>query len=95
MYTEDHAFNRSDRRRLARALSRATRAREYRRVAAVLAVAEVEAIGAVATQARVARAIVDRRVERYLATRQPSVLADAPRSGRPRMRALSARRFTV
>jgi hypothetical protein len=47
------AFTQRDQRRLARALARTRRAREYRRVAAVLAVAEGQSLGAVARQARV------------------------------------------
>lgn len=54
------AFTVTDRRRLARALSRATAAREDRRVAAVLAIAEGQDIPAVARQARVDRTTVHR-----------------------------------
>lgn len=87
------AFTRADRRRLARALSSTTQARTYRRVAALLAIAEGDSIAAVSRRTRVDRTTVHRWVERYLATRDPGTLADAPRTGRPRARALSADRL--
>jgi transposase len=87
------AFTRSDRRRLARALSSATQARTYRRIAALLAIAEGESIAAVSRRTRVDRTTVHRWVERYLATRDAGVLADQPRAGRPRARALNDARL--
>lgn len=86
-------FTRADRRRLARALAAADRARVYRRTAAVLAVADGQSIGAVARQARVDRTTVHRWVERYLATRDPNALADLIRPGRPRLPAPTDRRL--
>lgn len=87
--TAYEAFRPADRRRLRQALATVTRAREYRRVAAVLAVAEGESVTAVARQHRVDRTSVHRWVDRYLTTRAPAALADAPRGGRPRLRALA------
>ena len=87
------AFTRGDRRRLARALARTTLARTYRRLAALLAIAEGDSIAAVSRRTRVDRATVHRWVERYLATRDPTALADGPRTGRPRARALTDQRL--
>ena len=83
------AFTRSDRRRLARALAKISLARTYRRIAALLAIAEGESIATVSRRAGVDRTTGHRWVERYLATRDPDVLADEPRTGRPRARALT------
>lgn len=87
------AFTRSDRRRLARALGNTTHARTYRRIAALLALAEGDSVTTVSRRTRVDRTTVHRWVERYLATRDPDALADEPRPGRPRARALSAERL--
>jgi transposase len=65
-------------------LARATLAREYRRLEAVLLVAEGVAIAESARRVRVARASVQRWVARYQAAREPSALTDCPRTGRPR-----------
>jgi transposase len=87
------AFNRSDRRRLARALSSTTEARTYRRIAALLALAEGDSVAAVSRRTHVDRTTVHRWVERYRATRDAGALADEPRPGRPRARALSDERL--
>lgn len=78
------AFSRADRRRLLQALAQAHEARLYRRLRAVAEVAEGESVAAVARRARVERSTVHRWIERYLAERAPSALADSRRSGRPR-----------
>ena len=78
------AFSRADRRRLLHALAQSRDARLYRRLRAVAEVADGEPGAAVARRARVARSTVHRWVERYLAERVPSALAEGRRSGRPR-----------
>src|SRR3954465_15760581 len=78
-------FSWTDRRHLLRALARAHNARLYRRVrAAVAEIAEGASVAVVAKHARVERSTVYRWIERYLAERAPSALADGKRSGRPR-----------
>jgi transposase len=62
-------------------------------MAALLAIAEGDSIAAVSRRTRVDRTTVHRWVERYLATRDPAALADEPRTGRPRARALSDERL--
>jgi transposase len=91
--SKHQAFTRADRRRLGRALATADRARVYRRIAAVLAVADGQSVGAVARQTRVDRTTVHRWVDRYLAARDPNALADDGRPGRPRLRAPTDRRL--
>jgi transposase len=76
-------FSWSDRRRLSQALARARDARLYRRLQAVAEIAEGEPVDVVAKRARVGRSTVYRWIERYLAERAPSALADGKRSGRP------------
>ena len=61
------------------------RNRLYRRLRAVAEIAEGESVAVVAKHARVERSTVYRWIERYLAERAPSALADGKRSGRPRM----------
>jgi transposase len=78
-------FSRTDRRRLLRALAQAHDTRLYRRLRAVAEIADGEPIAVVAKHARVERSTVYRWIERYLAERAPSALADGKRSGRPRM----------
>lgn len=85
------AFARTDRRRLARALSPRLSGRMYRRVAAVLAIADGERFEEVARRLRVTRRAVYRWVTRYLARRDPRDLVDKPRAGRPRHGAPSPR----
>jgi len=77
------AFSRADRRRLLQALAQARDARLYRRLQTVAEIAAGEPVGAVAKRARVERSTVYRWIERYLAERAPSALADGKRSGRP------------
>src|SRR5206468_5848638 len=79
-------FSWTDHRHLLRALAQAHDARLYRRLrAAVAQIAEGEPVAVVAKHARVERSTVYRWIERYLAERAPSALADGKRSGRPRM----------
>ena len=78
-------FSWADRRRLLRALAQAHDTRLYRRLRAVAEIAEGEPVAVVAKHARVKRSTVYRWIERYLAERTPSALADGRRSGRPRM----------
>src|ERR1700760_4518522 len=78
------AFSRADRRRLSQALAQAHDVRLYRRLRAVVEIAEGEPVDVVAKRACVGRSTVYRWIERYLAERAPSALADAKRSGRPR-----------
>jgi transposase len=77
-------FSWTERRRLLRALEQAHDARLYRRLRAVAEIAEGESVAVVAKHARVERSTVYRWIERYLAERAPSALADGKRSGRPR-----------
>jgi transposase len=77
-------FGRAGRRRLSQALAQAHGVRLYRRLRAVAEIAEGEPVVAVAKRARVGRSTVYRWMERYLAERAPSALADGKRSGRPR-----------
>src|SRR4051812_29760294 len=79
------AFSRADRRRLSQALAQAHDARLYRRLRALAEIAEGEPVDVVAKRPRVGRSTVYRWIERYLAERAPSALADGKRSGRPRM----------
>src|SRR3954464_15641739 len=78
-------FSWTERRRLLQALEQAHDARLYRRLRAVAEIAEGEPVAVVAQHARVERSTVYRWIERYLAERAPSALADGRRSGRPRM----------
>lgn len=78
-------FDQHDRQRLADALRRATDVRTYRRVQAVLLVARGHCVPEVAELTGAKTAAVYDWVGRYLRTHQPDRLADAPRSGRPRV----------
>ena len=78
------AFSGTGRRRLSQALAQAHDVRLYRRLQAVAEIAEGEPVVAVAKRARVGRGTVYRWIERYLAERAPSALADGKRPGRPR-----------
>ena len=78
-------FSWTEPRRLLQALEQAHDARLYRRLRAVAEIAEGEPVAVVAKHARVERSTVYRWIERYLAERAPSALADGKRSGRPRM----------
>ena len=77
-------FSWTDRRRLLQELAQAHDARPYRRLRAVAEVAKGETVAVLAKHARVERSTVYRWIERYLAERTPSALADGKRSGRPR-----------
>jgi transposase len=76
-------LNHHDRRRLEKALNHSRTARLFRRLQAVLLVAQGRAVAEVATIVQVSQRAVYLWVNRYLASRQPQALADAPRSGRP------------
>jgi transposase len=70
-------------------------ARHYRRLQAVLLVAEGYTIGAAAALLKASRRWITKAVARYRARRCPQDLAEAKRSGRPRVApALSAERLT-
>ena len=83
-YLADH-FSGHDRRRLAKAMSSASQPHLFQRAQAVLRVAEGYTVAEAAHLAGVDRASVYRWTQRYLAARSPQDLADAPRSGRPRI----------
>jgi|SRR5439155_6461087 len=72
-----------DRRRLAAALRRTTAASTYCRIQAVWLIATGHAPRAAAQITGLSPRTIHRCVQRYLATRRPGDLADAPRSGRP------------
>jgi transposase len=78
------AFSWADRSRLSQAFAQAHDVRLYRRLRAVAEIAEGGPVAVVAERARVGRSTVYRWIERYLAERAPSALADSKRSGRPR-----------
>lgn len=78
-------FDHHDRQRLAHALRRATAVRTYRRLQAVFLVARGHSVPEAAEFAGAKPAAVYNWVGRYLRTRQPDRLADAPRTGRPRV----------
>jgi transposase len=77
-------FDQYDRRRLVRALLRATKVRTYRRLQAVLLVARGHTVLKVAHLTGAKPAAVYDWVQRYLRTHQPDCLGDAARPGRPR-----------
>lgn len=81
------AFTEADRQRLRHALDKAKQTRLYRRIHAVLLVAEGHPLGEAAERVRVHRRSVRRWTQSYLESRDPTALADAPRSGRPAMTA--------
>jgi transposase len=81
---DELGFDRYDRRRLARALARATDLRLFRRLQAVLLVARGSPVPEVA---RITDAKADaayRWTRTYLRAHEPDRLRDTPRSGRPR-----------
>jgi transposase len=82
------AFNHADRKRLLQALGQADDTKLYRRLRAVAEITQGEPVAVVARHARVERSTVYRWIERYLAEREPSALADGQRSGRPRTTAV-------
>jgi transposase len=81
---DELGFNQHDRRRLARAFARATDLRSFRRLQAVLLVARGFAVTEAARITGAPADAVYRWLRRYLRTRDPDGLRDAPRSGRPR-----------
>jgi transposase len=76
-------FNQYDVSRLTKALKRATDARFFQRVQAVLWVAQGDMISEVAELTGVSGQTVYNWLQRYLACHPVAALADAPRSGRP------------
>jgi transposase len=81
---DECGFDHYDRQRLAGAFARATDLRFFRRVQAVLLVARGFPIPEVARITGARTDVVYRWLRRYLRTRDPDRLRDAPRSGRPR-----------
>jgi transposase len=81
---KDLGFDHHDRRRLAQALERATEARIFRRLQAVLLVARGRATAEIAQITGARPGAVYAWVQRYLRTHQVASLEDASRSGRPR-----------
>lgn len=81
-------FNAGDRRRLQQALNRTRAARHFRRLQAVLWVAEGRAISEAARLSHVSRASVHAWCRAYAQrpprTNRAGLLAEKPRSGRPR-----------
>jgi transposase len=73
-----------DQQRLCAALCNEPRSRVYRRLEALLLVAEGASISEAARRIRVDRSSMHRWVAAYQQSRDVTVLADAPRSGRPR-----------
>lgn len=78
-------FSGPDRRRLAKAMSSASEPHLFPRAQAVLRVAEGYTMAEAASFAGVDRASVYRWTQRYGVARNSQDLADAPRSGRPRI----------
>jgi transposase len=76
-------FNQYDVSRLTKALKRATDARLFQRVQAVLWVAQGDTISEVVELTGVSGQTVYNWLQRYLTCHQVTALADAPRSGRP------------
>src|SRR5690349_16057190 len=76
-------FNQYDVPRLTKALLRATDARLFQRIQAVLWVAQGETVSEAAELTGVSEQTVYNWLQRYLACHQATALADAPRSGRP------------
>jgi transposase len=76
-------FNQYDVSRLTKALKRATDARLFQRVQAVLWVAQGDTISEVAELTGVSGQTVYNWLQRSLACHQVAALTDAPRSGRP------------
>ena len=87
---DELGFDQYDRRRLARALARATDLRFFRRLQAVLLVARGFAVPEVARITAAKASAVYDWLRLYLRTHDPDRLRDAQRSGRPRV----ARRIT-
>jgi transposase len=81
---DELGFDQYDRRRLARALGRATDLRLFRRLQAVLLVARGFAVPEVARITGTKANAVYHWLGVYLRTHEPERLRDAPRSGRPR-----------
>src|SRR6266545_1746845 len=89
-------FTGRDRRRVARALVVAREVSLYRRLEGVLLVAEGVPVADAARRVRVADRSLQRWVAAYLRARDPLVLTDRPRSGRPRVAAgLTPERLTA
>ncbi len=80
---DEFGFDQSDRRRLGRAFAQATDVRLFRRLQAVLLVARGFLVAEVARITGATADAVYSWVRRYLRTREPGRLCDAPRAGRP------------
>jgi hypothetical protein len=80
-----YVFTHHDCRRLRAALRRVRDVRHYRRLQAVLLVAEGHGIGAATVLLKVSRRWMTKAVAPYRARRCPQDLAEAKRSGRPRV----------
>ena len=90
-----YVFTYHDRRRLRAALRRVRDVRHYRRLQAVWLVAEGHGMGAAAALLHASRRWITKAVARYRVRRCPQDLAEAKRSGRPRVAPrLSAERLT-
>jgi transposase len=89
-------LNHVDRARLAAALAAAREARVYRRLEALLYIAEGHTVSEAAHRCHADRSSVHRWLTQYSARRDATVLADRPRSGRPRRhRRLTPRRLAA
>jgi transposase len=82
-----YVFTHHDRRRLTAALDRARDARHYRRLQAVWLVAQGYSARTVASLLKASRRWMTKVLARYRRRRCPADLADARRSGRPRVAA--------
>jgi len=80
-----YVFSAQDRRRLTAALRRARDARHYRRLHAVWLVAQGYSASSVATLLKASRRWITKVLACYRRRRCPADLADAKRSGRPRV----------
>src|SRR5436305_978630 len=81
---QELGFDHHDRRRLTRALERATEARIFRRIQAVLLVALGWAVAEAARVTGARTGAIYDWLRRYLRGHQVASLEDAPRAGRPR-----------
>ena len=91
-----YVFTRHDRRRLAAALRRARDARHYRRLQAVWLVAQGYSARTVADLLKASRRWITKVLAVYRRRRCPADLAEAKRSGRPRVASgLSAEQLTA
>jgi transposase len=78
------AFTKRDTRKVERALSETSLAREHDRLQSLRLLAEGYSVEEIAAALRLSRATVYRIADRYLTKRLVESVADQPRSGRPR-----------